>query len=197
MGFFSTLVYLIISFFTGGVLILASLHYMSSVYFENLLIFIYSDPKIRIITGLIGLWIIIRCISAIQSSIAKNIREKTIAFEGNSGEVSISLTALEDMIKKNLSEFSELKEVKPFVTASKKGLQVIMRVVLTSYTNIPEFTERIQSLIRERLQSMLGIEEEIRIKVEIRKIVYPEEKKQKPKAEGKEQPAVPYRDIHE
>ena len=50
--------------------------------------------------------------------------------------------------------------------------------------------------IKEKLQNMLGIEEEISIKIEIRKIVYPESKKQKNK-ETKEEPVVPYRDIHE
>ena len=94
-------------------------------------------------TALVGLEIILRCINTIQGSIAKNQREKTIAFEGNLGQVSISLVALEDMVKKLLLEFKDFKEIKPQITASKKGLQVVLKVVLSSYVNIPEFTLRI------------------------------------------------------
>ena len=193
MGFFSALVYIIVSFFTGGILILASLNSLNLASLENLLDIISLYPNLKIATGLIGLLIILICIRTIQNSIAKAQREKTIAFEGNYGQVSVSLSAVEDMIKKLLLDFRELKEIRPQVTASKRGLEVVLKVVLSSHINIPEFTGKIQSLVRSKLQSMLGIEEEINIKVEIRKILYSEP--QIKKQETEEGPTVPYRDF--
>ncbi len=193
MGFFSSLVYILISFFMGGILILISLSSFYIPQIESVLTSIYASPNLRLISGLTGLLIILICIKTIQTSLVKAQREKTIAFEGNYGPVSISLSAVEDIIKKLLLEFKELKEVRPQVTASKKGLQIILRVVLSSYTNIPEFTARIQGLVRDRVQSMLGIEEEIQIKVEIRKIIYPEPKNKKQES-TQEIPTIPYRE---
>ena len=195
MGFLSSFVYIVISFLSGGLLILISLNYVDTVCVENFLSLVSGDPKLRLITGLLGLWIILRCINTIRRSINKTQREKTIAFEGNLGEVSVSLSAVEDMIKKILLEFKELSEVKPQVTASKKGIRVIVKIVLASHTNIPEFTSKIQSLLRDKLQTMLGIEEEIQIKVEIRKIIYAEVKKRKQESPDEEKPSIPYREF--
>ncbi|MBN2119448.1 MAG: alkaline shock response membrane anchor protein AmaP [Candidatus Omnitrophica bacterium] len=193
MGFFSALIYILVSFFTGGMLILISINYLQAVEFESILSLVQTMPNLRIVIGLLGLLIVLMCIRTIQNSIAKSQREKTIAFEGSCGQVSISLSAVEDMIKKLLLEFKELKDVKPHVTASKKGLQVTLRIVLSSYTNIPEFTAKIQNVVSAKLQSMLGLEEEIQIKVEIKKILYPETKVKEKTSDEDEGPNVPYR----
>jgi uncharacterized alkaline shock family protein YloU len=153
---------------------------------------LYNSPNFSIVAGPVGLLIVLMCIKNIQDSIAKVQREKTIAFEANYGQVSIGLSAVEDMIRKLLLEFKELKEVKPQVTA-KKGLQVNLKIVLSSFTNIPEFTAKIQNLVRDKLQTMLGIEEEIVIKVEVRKILYSETKAKGPVVE-EVSPTIPYRD---
>lgn len=192
MGFLSALIYVIVSFTMGGLLILISLNSLNFAHLEDAFITIYSAPNLRIIAALIGLLIILVCIRTIQSSIVKAQREKTIAFEGSFGEVSISLSAVEDMIKKLLLEFKELKEIRPHVTASKKGLQVLLRIMLSSYTNIPEFTAKIQNLVKNKLQHMLGIEEDINVRVEIRKILYTIDKSQK-KGEQTEDLSIPYR----
>ncbi len=196
MGFFASFAYIIISLFTGSFLILVSINYLKSVHIDNFLLFIHSDPKWQWVIGLTGLWIILRCINTIRHSLAKIQREKTIAYQDNLGEVSISLTALEDMIKKLLMDFKEFKEVKPQVTASKKGINVILRAILTSSTNIPEFTGKVQSIVKNKLQTMLGIEEDIQIKIDIRKILFPEQKKPKKEQSAEEgNTAVPYRDF--
>ncbi|RKY34980.1 MAG: alkaline shock response membrane anchor protein AmaP [Candidatus Omnitrophota bacterium] len=197
MGFFSSLIYITVSFFTGGLLILIALSSFYIPQIENALTTIYSSPNLRLISGLTGLLIILICIKTIQSSLAKVQREKTIAFEGNYGPVSISLSAVEEIIKKLLLEFKELKEVKPQVIASKRGLEAVIRIALSSYTNIPEFTSKIQSLVKEKVQNMLGIEEDIQIKIEIRKILYPDtklKKKEKREEPFEENPSIPYRE---
>ena len=193
MGIFSALIYFIVSLASGTFLILLSIDRIELEHFDALLAVVESTPNLRIVIGLLGLLVILLCVRTIQNSLAKAQREKTIAFEGNYGQVSISLAAVEDMIKKLVLEFKELKDVKPTVTASKKGLQATLRVVLSSYANIPEFTGRIQNAVRAKLQSMLGLEEEIQVRVEIKKILYPETRKKDEDIEDAT-PAVPYRE---
>ncbi|MFC1514335.1 alkaline shock response membrane anchor protein AmaP [Candidatus Omnitrophota bacterium] len=194
MGIFASLIYIIVSFLSGGVLVLLSIDRIGPADLDALLSLIETTPNVRVITGLLGLLVILVCIRTIQTLIIKTQREKTIAFEGNYGQVSISLAAVEDMIKKLLLDFKELKDVKPQVTASKKGLQVVLRVVLTSYTSIPEFTAKVQEVVRSKLQNMLGLEEEMSVRVEIKKILCPETKMKKKEEVDDSEPSVPYRE---
>ena len=65
--------------------------------------------------------------------------------------------------------------MRPSVKAGKKGIKIINRVTLFSDINIPETTERIQNIVKSRVQDMLGVEEPINILVHVVKIVHKEE----------------------
>lgn len=120
-------------------------------------------------------------------------QEKTIAFPTDSGEVTIALSAVEDLIKRLTSYLPEIKELRPDVIAGKKGIVVDLRVTLKSEANIPELTERLQKITRSKIQEVLGIEDEIIIKIHILKIVNPEEKERKRKDFDKaDTAAVPF-----
>ena len=69
----------------------------------------------------------------------------------------------------------EVKEMKPNVRAGKKGISIVNRVTLYSDINIPETTEKIQNIVKSRVQDMLGVEEPINIRVHVVKIVHKEE----------------------
>ena len=59
-----------------------------------------------------------------------------------------------------------------------------MRAVLWAEGNIPEITEKVQFVIKNRLQEMLGIEENISVRVHVSKILPREEHpKKKPDIE--------------
>lgn len=120
-------------------------------------------------------------------------REKTIAFTTSSGEVSISLSAVEDLIRRIAAIMPEIKELRPDVIATKKGIVVDLRLVLKSEANIPELTGRLQDITRSKLQEVLGIEEQIIIKIHVAKIVSREERERKKKEPQEQQePAIPF-----
>lgn len=97
-------------------------------------------------------------------------KERTIAFENPTGRVSISLGALEDMIKRTVLRIADVKEIKSNIRATKKGIDVTCRLVLKAEGNIPEMTSRIQDLIKSRIQEILGLEENVTVKIHIAKI---------------------------
>jgi len=119
-------------------------------------------------------------------------QEKTIAFPTETGEVTIALSAVEDLIKRLNSYLPEIKELRPDVIAGKKGIIVDLRVTLRSEANIPELTERLQKITRSKIQEVLGIEEEIIIKIHILKIVSPEEREKKKKDFDKQDTSIPF-----
>lgn len=166
--FFYTLIFLII----GVCLITVSIHIVSIESMVAVLQYIfYTTPNLRMITGGIGLFLIIVSITIAHLTAGGIQREKTIAFTNPEGQVTVSLAAIEDFIRRLISQIPEIKELKPNVIASKKGIEVLSKVILFSDTNIPEVTEKIQTVIKKRVREMLGIESAIKVFVHVAKII--------------------------
>jgi len=181
--FFYTLVFLLV----GGLFIAMSLEVVSGEAIKVTLDTIYMTPNTRFILGVTGVLLIFISVLVVQITMGKIQREKTIAFENPDGQVTISLTAIEDFIKRSIKQLPEVKELRPSVRANKKGIAIINRVILFSDVNIPETTEKIQNIVKARVQDMLGVEEPITIKVHVVKIVHKEDAAKNVKKEEKPQ----------
>jgi len=140
-------------------------------YLMDLLSFMYFDTIARIFFAFVALVFLLTnhifwgAISGIQQ------KGKTIAFDNPSGRVTVSLTAMEDLIRRVISRVPEVKEVRSSITAGKKGLEIIARLVLNTDVNIPEMTSNLQELVKRKIQDTIGIEETIIVKVDVVKII--------------------------
>ncbi len=178
--FFYTMVF----FMVGGIFIAISLNLLPQETVTFAVETAYASPNIKMIVGFTGVLLIFISIMVVQLTVGKLQRERTIAFENPDGQVTISLTAIEDFIKRALKQIPEVKELKPNVRAGKKGISIVNRVVLFSDINIPETTEKIQNIVKTRVLDMLGVEESVTIRVHVVKIVHREDAhKEKPKEE--------------
>lgn len=184
--FYATVIILV-----GLVFILFSLNMLPTHDINNFISFIQNTPNSKIIIGLSGLLLILISFSFAQLILGRFQREKTIAFTTSSGEVTIALSAVEDLIRRLTHLIPEIKELRPNVIATKKGILVDLRVVLKSEANIPELTSRLQDIARSKIQEVLGVEEQIIIKIHVAKIISIEEKKKK-ESEKLEQPTIPF-----
>jgi len=158
----------------GLALIVFALNLLLPADINNLLILVQSSHNSRIVIGLSGLLLILISFSFAQVILGKFQREKTIAFTTSSGQVTISLSAVEDLIRRLAGIIPEVKELRPNVVANKKGIIVEMRVVLRSEANIPELTSRLQDLTRSKIQEVLGVDEQIIIRIHVAKITHDE-----------------------
>ena len=182
--FFYTLILILL----GACLILVALNFIPKESLINIINLIYLKPDLRIITGFAGLLLIGVSLLIIQIAIGRMEREKIIAFENPDGQVTVSLAAIEDFMRRLARQVPEIKELRPKVTATKKGVIVDAKVTLFSEISIPNITEKIQSIVKNRVQDMLGIEEPIIVKVHINKLAHREEpKKKKSKREKQEE----------
>jgi len=143
----------------------------------------YTDANLRLIIGLSGILLILIAYSFTQIILGRMQKERTIAFSNPSGRVTIALSAVEDLIKHIYIAASEIKELRPYVIATKKGIEVDLRLVLRTEANIPELTARLQEAVKSKLQEVLGIDEPILVKIHVAKIISREEKDKKPKKE--------------
>ena len=179
--FFYTLVFLLV----GGLFVVVSLNVLPQEAITETIDAIYTMPNIRLILGLTGVLLIFISVLVVQLAVGRFQRERTIAFDNPDGQVTISLTAIEDFIRRSMKQIPEVKELKPHVRANKKGISVVNRVVLYSDISIPETTEKIQNVVKTRIIEMLGIEEPLAIRVHVVKIVHKEEPAKEPKKDEK------------
>jgi len=170
--FFYTLVF----FLVGGMFIVVAANIIPLNRIIDTLNMFYTNTDVRLILGITGGLLIFISIMVVQITVGVIKKERTIAFENPDGQVTISLTAIEDFIKRAMKQLPEVKESRPSVKASKKGITIINKVVLFSDINIPETTEKIQNIVKSRVQDMLGVEEPVEIQVNVTKIVHKEER---------------------
>lgn len=158
----------------------------------------YQDLQWRLITGATGFVLILVSLSTVQALTGKLQRERTIAFSNPNGQVTITLSAVEDLIKRLSQQMEEIKDARADVKATKKGIDIRMRVVLRCETSIPDFTGRLQSLISEKIQEVFGIDEPINVKIHVAKIITLEEKTKKKQEKTKQEEIAlpPYQSIN-
>ncbi len=188
----SIIFYTIIFALLGTLAIAFALHLIDIQELIPQLNFIYSDVHMRLITGLSGLFFILLSFAVAHIVTGKIQREKTIAFSNPNGQVTITLSAVEDLIKRLANQLTEIKDTKAIVRATKKGIDVRMRVVLRSETNIPDFTARLQDLIAARIQEVFGLDEPISVKIHVAKIIISEERSKKKEEKMEHDISVPY-----
>ena len=163
----------------GVVFIVFSLNLLPPEDIFSLLLYSQSSINSRVVIGLSGILMILISLSLAQLILGRFQREKTIAFNTSTGQVTIALSAVEDLIRRLTAIMPEIKELRPDVIATKKGIIVDLRVVLKTETNIPELTAKLQEITKSKIQDILGIEEQIIIKIHVAKIISVEDKKKR------------------
>jgi len=160
----------------GLFIIFISLNWLGLETINNWLNYLHTSFQIKLISSTIGVLLILISISFAQLILGKIQREKTIAFSSPSGKIIISLSAVEDLIMRTLRVLNEIKDVHPDVIATKKGINVDLKISLKSEVNIPEFTAHLQETIKGKIQDIIGIEEPIEVNMHILKIVSKQDK---------------------
>ncbi|MDD4956003.1 MAG: alkaline shock response membrane anchor protein AmaP [Candidatus Omnitrophica bacterium] len=188
MGFLAILVYIFISFFLGFVLIGSAANFLD---LSNIVFFVerelFSNIFFRFAFGLSGLLIILFCVRYIQHIIYR--RERSIVSESEYGKVSITLFAIEDMLKNMLETEKGFSHTRPRVCAGKRGVTVVIRGNVNSEVNFLSFTKEVQERVREKLLNLLGEGKDIKVKIEIKKMLFKGGKK----IVEVEEPEIPYR----
>ena len=131
----------------GAVLIAVSLNLLSLSDIAILLNQVAINFNTRLVLAASGILVALLSITLVQTFRGRIQREKTIAFNTASGQVSISLSAIEEFIKKLSAELPNIKELRNSVIATKRGIEVSVRIALVAKENIPEITEKVQFVI--------------------------------------------------
>ena len=155
----------------------------------------YDDQTLRIAWG--SLAAVMICVNFILFKLfSVNVhRDRVIAFDNPAGRVSVSLVALEDIIKKMVLKIDEVKDTKIVIKAVKNGLQATLKLAILSDINIPNLTSKIQEVVKRKIHDTIGIEGVVDVTIHVRRIL-PDQAKMKNRevadVEAKSDRTVPF-----
>jgi uncharacterized alkaline shock family protein YloU len=185
--FFYTLVFVAV----GSLLISYSLGYITPQTIDELIQHLPTELNIRLIIGMIGAGIIVLSLAIMQLAFGAKKQEKSISFENPNGEVTVSLSAIEDFVRRLGGEFNEIQEIRPTARVTKEELMISCKTYLLQDLSIPEITQKIQDTVITRVKKLLGNEENLRVKIDVIKIIEKGRPSKKNKKDEQE-PTAPF-----
>jgi len=131
----------------------------------------------------------------IPMRVARKVRQnRQIKFQNPDGEVTISIAAIEEYIYKIAKDIAGISNVKSHVSYNRRGINITSEVTITAGSNIPKITEEIQAEIKNKVRTMLGVEEPINMMMRINRISGRAPFSEEPLSGGSvEDRAVPFR----
>jgi uncharacterized alkaline shock family protein YloU len=162
--------YIFVIWTTGAVIMLFVSHILDLQTIEWLLRVIYFDGQSGTIAAICAGAIMFMSFLLARLIYGRRQMERTIAFENPTGGVTVSLVALEDLVKRLIVEMPDVKEIRPHMIATHKGMEVDVKLTLKHEVNIPELTSRFQDLVRRRIEESVGMEGKINVRVHVVKI---------------------------
>ncbi len=152
-----------------GLLFLA--HFIDLRTYVDFMSFIYDDPQAKILAGVIVAITMLISLVLARIIYGRQERERNIFINNPLGRVTISVSALEDLVRRMAFKSSQIKEIFPDITSTKNGLHIDIRLTLRSEANIPELTAELQDLIKAKVQSVIGVDERVNIRIHVIKII--------------------------
>lgn len=73
------------------------------------------------------------------------------------GEVSITVPAVENLVKRTAGQVDGVREVRPIVTARTDGVAVRLKAWVEKDINVPELAVQIQEVLRSHLKEVVGL----------------------------------------
>lgn len=119
----------------------------------------------RVVVGLIGTAFFAVSVRLIFSAFQRR-GGQPVVHETPLGEVSISLDAVENLIRKVVRSIKGVRETTAVVTHGKDGLHAVLRATISPEVSIPEVSEEIQSSVRQYVKRVVGVDmAEVRLEV--------------------------------
>lgn len=173
MFFICTLIYVLVSLSVGFTMVGLSLRILTlETLFSYLNGIIYNDQMAGLITGWGGVLIIISCLVFIRRQFNRIGREEVVTIQSSEGVVKISVSAIEDMVKKMLENREEIIQIKPKVRITRKGINILVRGSLNAEVNLAEVTAAIQNEVKRKVRNILGGAMDIKVNMDIKKFSF-------------------------
>lgn len=115
--------------------------------------------------SLISLYVFFKSIKKVEKK--PQTENQLFVSDNQLGRVSVSISALENVITKAARAVDGAREITPNIKSTNEGAAVYLKVMAASTVNIPEFSDKVQEKVQEKIRDFAGIDAvEIRVHVE-------------------------------
>ncbi len=169
----AVLLYVLSVLFVCGFFILIIIGDFNLEFAEGIFRLISSDGDLRVAACIFTLLLVFESLLFARFFI-KDIQEenKSVVFDNPSGKVSISMGTLEDLVKRTIIRFPEVKDIRCSVRLYRKKLFVRVNLSVRADTDIPKVTSEIQESVKERIQNAIGLDDAAEVSIYIKKILH-------------------------
>lgn len=161
----------IFSFLTlGSLLVIVAVHILSADDAVLRVREIYDQPWKSVQAGFLGLFFIMVGLIFSKVLLKAGRESEAVIYQSEIGPVVVSVTAIEDVVKKVLKRFHLVKESKIKTLVHGKDVELRLRLILWAGGQVPELLVEIQQQVRDRLKKLLGAENLIEVNCDVQKI---------------------------
>lgn len=165
-------IFTIFAFLTiGSLMIIVSLHVLSM---EDALLKVqevYENPWRLLQMGVTGVFFIFVGLMFTKTLVKGTRREDQVVLYGKWGYVTVSIKAIDDLVRKVLRKFDVVREMQVETDIQGDRLKIAANLSVLAGWNLPELINTIQNELSERLNKMLGGGVELELVVNIVKII--------------------------
>lgn len=154
----------------GSLLVIVSLHVLSLEDAVFKLRELYESPVRSVQLGLVGILFILAGLAFSKMLVKKGREAEAVIWQSELGPMVVSVTAMEDVVKKVLKRQHLVKEWKIKTLIHGKDVEIKIRLVLWSGGGVPKLLSEIQDEISSRLRKLLSAENKLEIVCDVQRI---------------------------
>ena len=165
-------IFAIFAFLTiGSLMVIVSLHVLTM---EDALLkiqAIYEDPWQSFQMGATGILFIFVGLIFSKFLVKGARRDDDVVLYGKWGYATVSVRAVDDLVRKILRKFDVIREVQVKTDVEASKLKITVNLSVFSGWNLPELMNTVQTELADRLNKLLGGGVELELVVNIVKII--------------------------
>lgn len=167
MAFLATIIFIGL----GGVLLLALQG--DFIPLEQIIEFIrqtYINFNGRIAVLYTGLGLLALGLFNVYLALGSFRRKAFVRIPGSQGEIKIAYGTIENLVEKISRDLGGIDRISTRIIPRKKKISLEIRISLGAVTNVVDISHRLQELVREQMEDVLGIANLGDVKIVVRKI---------------------------
>lgn len=154
----------------GSLLIIVAFHILAFDDAITQVTTIYDSSWHSFQTGIVGFVFILTGLGYTRSLIKKRRQEEALIYQSEIGPIVVSITAIEDVVRKVLKHFHLIKEWRVKTLIQGKDVEIKLRLVLWSGARIQALLTEVQEEVRQRVRKILGGENKLEILCDVHRI---------------------------
>ena len=97
-------------------------------------------------------------LSLFVALVRKSEQPQMVVGSSESGQVNISLAAVDSVVKKACLEITAVHESHTKLKATRDGVAIFLNLTVPHQTNIPETAASLQAVVKQQLESLTGLQ---------------------------------------